>query len=229
MSSVMSAGVVHITNWRESFLIIKPTRRTNFSNLFWNETLRVSNSSSVHHQELSTVHSAMVYVIQVCRQLSSSRIRMILLLDSCLQICTTYTIAECTVDNSWRWTEELFETCRVSFQNKFEKLIILLLDSCLQTCMTHTIAECTVDNSWWWTEELFEEISASSWFYYKEICHDTRSHVTMHGHMSRCTITCHDARSHERKIRRETFLIFNMMYLETLSALHWSRNIYSYL
>jgi hypothetical protein len=28
------------------------------------------------------------------------------------------------------------------------------------------------------------EISASSWFCYKEICHDARSHVTMHGHMN---------------------------------------------
>jgi hypothetical protein len=42
------------------FLVIKPTRCTNFSNLFWNETLHVSDSSSVHHQELSTVHSAVV-------------------------------------------------------------------------------------------------------------------------------------------------------------------------
>jgi hypothetical protein len=50
-----------------NFLIIKPTRYTNFSNLFWNENLNVSDSSSVHHQELFTVHSAMVYVIQVCR------------------------------------------------------------------------------------------------------------------------------------------------------------------
>ena len=33
------------------FLTIKPTRRSNFSNLFWNETLHVSDSSSVHHQE----------------------------------------------------------------------------------------------------------------------------------------------------------------------------------
>jgi hypothetical protein len=32
--------------------------------------LYVSDSSSVHHQELFTVHSAMVYVIQVCRQIS---------------------------------------------------------------------------------------------------------------------------------------------------------------
>ena len=45
-------------------------------------------------RSLFTVHSVMVYVIQVCRQLSN-RIRMILLV-SCLQ--TSYTIAECTVN-----------------------------------------------------------------------------------------------------------------------------------
>ena len=37
-------------------------------------------------------------------------------LTSCQQTCTTYTIVVCTVGDSWRWTEELFETCRASFQ-----------------------------------------------------------------------------------------------------------------
>jgi len=37
----------------------------------------------------------------------------------------TYTIDVCTVKNSWWWTEELSETCRVLFQNKFEKLVNL--------------------------------------------------------------------------------------------------------
>ena len=32
----------------------------------WNKTLHVSDSSSVHHQEFFTAHTAMVYVIQVC-------------------------------------------------------------------------------------------------------------------------------------------------------------------
>jgi len=41
----------------------------------WNEILHVSDSSPVHHQEFFTVHTAMVYVIQVCWQLES-RIRM---------------------------------------------------------------------------------------------------------------------------------------------------------
>ena len=32
---------------------------------FWNKTLHVSDGSFVHHQEFFTVHTAMVYVIQV--------------------------------------------------------------------------------------------------------------------------------------------------------------------
>jgi len=46
-------------------------------------------------RSLFTLNSAMVYVIQVCRQLSS-RIR--ILLEIYLQTCMTYTIAECTVN-----------------------------------------------------------------------------------------------------------------------------------
>ena len=45
---------------------------------------------------LFTLNSAMVYVIQVCRQLSSRAI--VVLLEGCLQTCMTYTIAECTVN-----------------------------------------------------------------------------------------------------------------------------------
>jgi len=30
----------------------------------------------------------------------------------------------------------------------------------------------------------------------QRIFYDARSHVTMHGHMSRCTVTCYVARSH---------------------------------
>jgi len=48
-------------------------------------------------RSLFTVLSAMVYVTQVCRQLSN-RTRMELLLESCLQTCMTHIIAECTVN-----------------------------------------------------------------------------------------------------------------------------------
>jgi hypothetical protein len=52
------------------YLIIKPTRCSNFSNLFWTETLCVLDSSTAHHQ-FFTIHTVMVYVIQVCSQLPS--------------------------------------------------------------------------------------------------------------------------------------------------------------
>ena len=72
---------------REVFFTIKPTRRTNFTNLFCHETLHVSDSSLPIIRSLFTVHSTMVYVIQVCRHLSS-RTRMelssfLVLLESC--------------------------------------------------------------------------------------------------------------------------------------------------
>jgi len=56
----------HIVIRTEFCLIIKPSTRANFSNLFWKENLHVSDTSSVHHQEFFTVHTAVVYVIQVC-------------------------------------------------------------------------------------------------------------------------------------------------------------------
>ena len=54
------------------FLFSKSKRRTNFPNLFCQETLHVSDGSSAHHQEFSTVHSALVYVMQFWWQLSST-------------------------------------------------------------------------------------------------------------------------------------------------------------
>ena len=66
-------------------LIIKPPRCTDFSNLFWNETLHVSGSFSVHHQEFfHCTHSS-----GICHTG--------LLTASCQQTCMTYTIAVCTV------------------------------------------------------------------------------------------------------------------------------------
>jgi len=71
---------------------------------------------------LFTVHSAMVYVIQVCRQLSS-RTR------SCLKavykpVWHILLLSVQWINSQW-WTEELSETRRVSCQNKSVKLMHL--------------------------------------------------------------------------------------------------------
>jgi hypothetical protein len=89
-------------------------------------------------RNLFTVHSTVVYVIQVCRELSSRTCW------SCSK--AVYKPVQHRLlrsgqwINSWWWTEELSETRRVSCQNKFGKLV-------------HLVG-----------------------FYYKEICYDARSH-----------------------------------------------------
>jgi len=50
----------------------------------------------------------------------------LVLYESCLQNCTTYTIAECTVNKPLMMDRELSETYRVSCQNKFVKLVHLV-------------------------------------------------------------------------------------------------------
>ena len=98
-----------MTVHRDKFLIIKTTTCTNVSNLFWKEILHVSDSSSVHHQGLWQLVSRSKCS---CSQAVSKHIWHTPLL--CVQW-----------KNSWWWTEELSETCRISFQNKFEKLVHL--------------------------------------------------------------------------------------------------------
>jgi hypothetical protein len=81
-------------NTPNKFLIIKPTRCTNFSNLFlkWNSCFRqfLCPSSGVFHCTPSN--------------------------GICHTSLLTYATAVCTVKNSWWWAEELSKTCRVSFQ-----------------------------------------------------------------------------------------------------------------
>jgi len=99
---------VHVTVHRDKFLIIKPTRCTNSWNLFleWNSTCFgqfLCPSSGVFY----CTHSNGIHVCYTGLLTPAC---------SCQQTCITYTIAVCTVKNSWWWTEELSETCRVSFQ-----------------------------------------------------------------------------------------------------------------
>jgi hypothetical protein len=101
---------------------MKPNRRTNFTNLLWHETLRVSDSSSVHQQEFihSTLSDGVCHTALKQGQVGS----ILVLLESCLQTCMKQTIADFTV-NKLMMIDELSETCRVSCQNKFVKLVHL--------------------------------------------------------------------------------------------------------
>jgi len=78
------------------FITIKPTSCTNFTNLFWHETLHVSDSSSAHHQEF--IHCTLSNGICHTGLYAPFEQEHTLLLENCLQTCMTYTIAECTVN-----------------------------------------------------------------------------------------------------------------------------------
>ena len=90
------------------FLTIKPTRCTNFSIYFWNETLHVSNSSSVHYHEIFTVNTAIVYVILV--MLIACEQEQMLLLTSCQH--NLYDIYHCCV-----YSEKIMMVDRLTIQN----------------------------------------------------------------------------------------------------------------
>ena len=55
---------VHVTVHPKKFFLIKPTDALIFQIYFCQEILHVSGSFSAHHQEFSTVHSALAYVIK---------------------------------------------------------------------------------------------------------------------------------------------------------------------
>ena len=70
--------------------------------LFCYKTLHVSGIFSAHHQEFSTVHSALVSFMQVFDDRLQSESS---------KTCMKLTGAECTAENSWWWAEKMPETC----------------------------------------------------------------------------------------------------------------------
>ena len=78
---IITPKIIHIpqTFWNhlksqinlKIFRIIKPNRCTKFVNLFLNENLHFSDSSSIENEEFFTAHTAVVYVIQASCQLAS--------------------------------------------------------------------------------------------------------------------------------------------------------------
>jgi hypothetical protein len=114
-----------------NFFIIKPTRCTDFTNLFWHETLHVSDSSCVKHQVF--IHCTQQWYMSH-RSVDSfwagpgwNCSSILVLLRSCLQTCVKYTIAECAVNKLLMMDRQtVWNIYRVSCQNKFVKLVHLV-------------------------------------------------------------------------------------------------------
>jgi len=105
-----------------NFFIIKPSRCTNFTNLFWHETPHVSSII----RSLFTVHSAMLYVIQDMQDQDGTAVPSWSCPKAVYKPVWHIPLLSVQWINSWWWTDELSETCRVSCQNKFVKLVHLV-------------------------------------------------------------------------------------------------------
>jgi len=100
-----------------NFFLIKPTDAL-ISQIYFVKKLYMFRAAP-----LPIIRSFPLYIRHCFISCSS----IFVVLESCHQTCMSYTSAECTVENSWWWAEELPETCRVFWQNKFGKLVRLLI------------------------------------------------------------------------------------------------------
>jgi len=97
VNSRASFFYVHVTVHRYKFLCNKNQLVALISQIYFAMKLYMFRTVPLSIiRSLFTVHPAMVYVLQVCRQPSSSSI--LVLLEGCLQTCMTYTSADCTVN-----------------------------------------------------------------------------------------------------------------------------------
>jgi len=79
------------------FFLYNKTKYTNFTYLFWHETVRVSDSSSVHHQEFYSLYTQQWYM--------------------------SYKFVDSFRAGAYAPARKMSETCTVSCQNKFVKLV----------------------------------------------------------------------------------------------------------
>jgi hypothetical protein len=154
---------IHVTVHRDEFLIIKPTRCTNFSNLFlkWNSTCFgqfLCPSSGIIHCTHSNGIRHTGLVIDCEQDQDGTAVPS----WSCSQAVGTPVWHIPLLCVQWKLPDD-GQNCpkHVEFhsKNKFEKLVHLVPFHpgpvrCLQNCMTYTIAVCTVKNFRWWREEL---------------------------------------------------------------------------
>ena len=77
-------------------------------------------------RNLFTVHSATVYVVQVCRQLSSRTVPSWSCSKADCKPVWHIPLLSVQWINSWWWTDKVSETRRVSWQNKCVKLVHLV-------------------------------------------------------------------------------------------------------
>ena len=114
-----------------NIFVIKPTRCTNFTNLFCHETVHVSDSSSVHHEEFihctlsnGICHTGLWTAFE--KDQDGSAVPSWSCSKPVYKLVWQLPVSSVQWINSWWWTDESSEICTVSWQNKFVKLVHLV-------------------------------------------------------------------------------------------------------
>jgi len=97
--------------------------------LLRHETLHVSGSYSAHHQEFihCTLGTGICHIDwKTAFEQDQDGSSTLVLLESCLQTCMSYTSTECTVNKLLMMGRVTAQTCRVSRRSKFAKLVHLV-------------------------------------------------------------------------------------------------------
>jgi hypothetical protein len=168
-----------VTVHRDKFLIINQLAALISQIYFRDETLHISESSPVHQQVFLTVHTAMVYVRQVCWQLAS-RIRMELRVPSwsCLQAVSKpvwhiplLCVQRKTPDDGQRNCPKHVE---FHSKNKFEKLVHLFcsiirnLTRCMVTWTSNQASHRYSYFSWWWAHSCPKHVEKRNKLYLQD-------------------------------------------------------------
>ena len=107
---------------------------------FWNKPRHVSDSSSLRHQEFFTLHTAMVYVIQVCWQLESCVYSEKLLMMDIETLRNMWSfIPKINLRNwciSWFYYKNL-SRCTVTWKSNL--LWVCFSTSCAENCVTQPV------------------------------------------------------------------------------------------
>ena len=125
----------------------------------------------------------------------------------------TYTIDVFTVLDSWWWTEKLFETCRVLFQNKFDNLVHLV------GFIIRNLSRCTVT----WTSNPCSSVLVCPLYLSSERHHEHEG--SGNKYIIRNVILCIHHRHHQRTALRYVIRVCSICMAvcrsECIVALTW--------
>jgi len=161
---------------------------------FWNKTLHVSDSSSVHHQQFFTVHTAMVYVIQLASRIRTER-------------------PDALISQIYFWNKTLHVSDSSSAHHQQFFTVHTAMVYVIQVCCSQAVWHIPLLCEQWNTADDGQRNCPKHVEFYSKNKFEKLVHLV--GFIIRI---CHDARSHKRqKPYRIVMYYINHVYLELIT------------